>query len=137
MVWFGWLEFSGRARAAAADLQFHGLFLVSLHSLPQLGDAVLDSDNQSDFLQIENKYEVNSYHKINNEETHVGLIAGGVSPQPDHVAGDAQHRGQGGEPAERVRPQRVRVAEVLDRGPLHDVEDEHTLCWLCLFDTKK
>ena len=60
-------------------------------------------------------------------DPYVSAIAGGVSPQPDHVARDAQHGRQGGEPAERVGPQRVRVAEVLDRCPLHDVEDEYAL----------
>lgn len=74
-----------------------------VHFLSQFSDALVDSDNQSDF---------------------VSSVAGGVSPQPDHVTGDAQHRGQGGEPAESVRPQRIRIAEVFDGGPLNDVEDE-------------
>lgn len=46
------------------------------------------------------------------------------TPQVDHVARDAQHRGEGGEPAERVRPPRVLVVHILDRLPLHQVEDE-------------
>uniref|UniRef100_A0A182NW42 Uncharacterized protein n=1 Tax=Anopheles dirus TaxID=7168 RepID=A0A182NW42_9DIPT len=90
----------------AFTLQLHALLGIGLHSLPQLAHAVLNSNDQSNF---------------------VGTIAGGVSPQPDHVAGDAQHRRQCGEPAERVGPERIGVAEVLDRSPLHQVEDEHTL----------
>lgn len=85
------------------SLQLHALFVGGVHLFSQLGDALIDSDDHSNF---------------------VSSVTGGVSPQPDHVAGDAQHRGQGGEPTEGVRPQRIRIAEVLDGGPLHDVENE-------------
>lgn len=59
--------------------------------------------------------------------TYGDIVAGCVPPQPEHVAGYAQHRGQCGEPAEGVRPPRVLVAQVRDRRPLHDVKDEDAL----------
>lgn len=48
-------------------------------------------------------------------------------PQVDHVARDAQHRRQCREPTEHVGPPRVFVVHVLDRSPLHDVEDKDAL----------
>lgn len=48
-------------------------------------------------------------------------------PQPNGVAGNAQHRTQGSEPPEDMRPPGIFVVQVLDRRPLHDVEEEHAL----------
>lgn len=48
-------------------------------------------------------------------------------PQVDHVPRDAQHGGQGGEPAKSVRPPRILVVHVLYRSPLDEVEDEYAL----------
>lgn len=59
--------------------------------------------------------------------TYGDIVAGRLTPQPNHVAGYAEHRRQSGEPTEGVRPPGILVAEVRNRRPLHQVEDEHSL----------
>lgn len=115
------------------SLQLHALFVGVVHLFSQFGDALIDSDDQSDFLKGLEIVSIKTCYEYDQKGlSYVSSVAGGVSPQPDHVAGDAQHRGQGGEPTESVRPQRIRIAEVLDGGPLYDVENEDALFWWIL-----
>lgn len=51
------------------------------------------------------------------------------SPQVHHVSRNAQHGRERREPAKRVRPPRVLVVQVLNRSPLHEVEDKNALKW--------
>lgn len=49
------------------------------------------------------------------------------APQVDHVSRDAQHRRQGSEPAESVRPPGVLIVHIFDGFPLDQVKDEDAL----------
>lgn len=53
-------------------------------------------------------------------------VSGSLAPQPDHVAGNAQHGGEGGEPTEAVRPEGIFIRQVFNRSPLDHVEEEDT-----------
>lgn len=77
--------------------------LLSLHLGPQRRHILRDTDDFVEFLLPGTRSD---------------------APQVDHVSRDAQHGGEGGKPAERMRPPRVLVVHVLDRLPLHQVEDE-------------
>jgi hypothetical protein len=62
-----------------------------------------------------------------NYSTHGWEVSRGGCPDINHVSRNAQHRGERSEPAEGVTPPGVLVVQVLDRVPLEDVEEEHTL----------
>lgn len=99
--------------------------LLLLHTLTQCRNVIVNSHDQSHFLKRKMN-EINLFTLIELKSTYRLEISGSLAPEPDHVTGNAQHRREGSEPTEAVRPQRIFIRQVLDRGPLDHVEEEHS-----------
>lgn len=101
------------------------------HFRSQRRHVVLYPDEQLESLREEYTMKSLAWKKICSKKifssTHRRSVTGSSHPGVEHVAGYAEHRGESRYPAEYVCPPGILVAQVLDRCPLHQVEDEHSL----------